>query len=173
MAVEGIRDIQKAFRGLEKAGQIRVLRNSLNAALNPPLMAARASAPRGVQSHKTYKGRVVAGGFLSRRGIKKSTRVGKDRKRVFGNVRLDSEAFYGSFIEHGWRPGLRSKGLRRSLRRRGNGGLSKERVRQLNDSRRKIAGRPWFFPAVNRTEEQAWEMFSSKMTQAIMREWSR
>lgn len=96
-----------SFRHLKEAAKPRVVRSALNAALQEGVKAARDNAPVGDEPHKTYRGRLVVGGFL-KRNIKKSTRVSKDKKEVVGNIRLSREAFYGSFIEFGFK----SKGPR-------------------------------------------------------------
>ena len=170
MAVEGLSEVKKAFDNLQKAGQTRVLRSSLNAALVPVVKALRLAAPKGTEGHKTYKGRTVAPGFLSRKGIVKGVRVSKDKTRVFGNVRLAGEAWYGSMIEHGWRTGKRSKKVRRASKRT-KGGLSSGRLKELGDKRIKKAGRPWFNPTVNSAGPKAMDAYSEKVRKTIIKEW--
>jgi len=170
MAVEGLSEVKKAFGNLQKGGQIRVLRSSLNAALVPVVKALRAAAPKGTEPHKTYKGRTVAPGFLSRKGVVKGVRVAKDKTRVFGNVRLASEAWYGSLIESGWRTGRRSKKVRRASRRT-KGGLSSGRLKELGDKRVKKAGRPWFNPTIDSLGDKTMNAYSEKVRATIIKEW--
>lgn len=151
MATKGLKEVEATFQRLEKAGQVRALRSAMNAALNPALKTLRAQAPKGSEAHKTYKGRVVAPGFLSR-SVVKSVRVARDKSAVFGKVKLRGEAFYGSMIEHGWTPGSR-KG------------------RSQNVS--KIAPRPWFHPTVDKLSDATLQAFSDKMEQAVIREWNK
>lgn len=168
MATQGLEDINRAFDNLKKGGQIRTLRSATNAALNPALKALRAAAPRGSESHKTYKGRTVAPGFLSRRGIVKSVRVSKDKTRVLGNVRLAGEAWYGSLIEHGYRPGKRSNDIKKASRK---GSLSDKRLSALGDNRVKRAPKPWFNPTVDKLSQPMLDAYSDKMEKAIIKEW--
>lgn len=98
--IQGMKGELKRFKRLERAGQARVMRSALNAALTPVLKATRRAAPKGEEAHKTHKGRTVAPGFLSR-NIKKSTKIGRDKRRVFGSVKPGPEAWYGSMKEFG------------------------------------------------------------------------
>lgn len=164
MATEGMSEILKAFKGMKAAAQVKVMRKSLNAALNPAIKELRASAPKGSKPHKTYKGRVVPPGFLSRSVIK-STRISKDKKQVFGNVRMKSEAWYGSLLEHGWRPGKRSKDVKRASKK---GSLSDSKLKSLGDNRRKIQGNKWFSKSIKRAEENVSKAYADKMFKEIM-----
>lgn len=150
MAVKGIKNIKDSFGRLEKAGQIRVLRNGANAALNPPLKALRAAAPKGSEAHKTHKGNIVAPGFLSRKGIKKSVKVSRDKRRVFATIRLLPEAYYGSFKEHGWVPKTAS-----------------------GASGRAVAAEPWFWPTLDAMEDEILEAYSNKIESSILKEWAK
>lgn len=170
MAVEGLGEVKKAFDNLQKGGQIRVLRSSLNAALIPVVKALRLSAPKGTESHRTYKGRTVAPGFLHRKGIVKSVRVSKDKTRVFGNARLAGEAWYGSMINHGWRTGKRSEKIKRASRRE-KGGLSAGRLKDLGDKRVKKAGNNWFTNTIKDIENKTMDAYSAKVRATIIKEW--
>lgn len=98
--IEGMKAAMRTFKRLERAGQARVMRSALNGALTPVLKSVRRAAPKGNAPHKTYKGRTVAPGFLSR-NIKKSTRISRDKKSVSGTVKPAGEAWYGSMKEFG------------------------------------------------------------------------
>lgn len=80
----------------------RVMKNALKQAATPVVKMARAKAPVGDRMHKTYKGRLVSPGFLSR-NIDKQAFV---TKQGTGVVRMGpkAEAFYGTqFLERGTR----------------------------------------------------------------------
>jgi HK97 gp10 family phage protein len=80
----------------------RVMKSALNFALTPAQKMAKAKAPVGDQMHKTYKGRLVAPGFLSR-SIGKVTFQTREGVGV-GLVGPQQEAFYGTtFLERGTR----------------------------------------------------------------------
>jgi HK97 gp10 family phage protein len=171
MAGKGIKEVLDSFDRLEKAAQNRVVRSAINAALNPVLKEARASAPKGKAPHKTYKGRTVPPGFLSN-SIIKQTRISKDKRFVFGTVRPKSEAWYGSLLEHGWRAGGRSKRVKRESKRQ-KGGLSQKRLAELGDTRTRVPGNKWWSNAVSRASGQVDAAFQKKMDQAIMRAFKR
>jgi hypothetical protein len=171
MASEGLDDILKTFGRLERAGQLRSLRSATNAALNPALRALRLAAPKGSEPHKTYKGRVVAPGFLSN-SIKKSVRVSKDKTAVVGRVRVEGEAYYGAIIEKGYRKGRRSSKVIRASQR-SKGGISSARLDELGDKRVKVAPRPWFNPTVKRLEKPTLDAYKDKMRKAILKEFNR
>lgn len=173
-SISGFDDAMASFAALEKAAQNRALRSAINAGLNPILKATRQSAPKGSAPHKTYKGRVVAPGFLSQ-SITKSTRIGRNKKFVFGTVRPKSEAWYGSLLEHGWRPGGRkgrSKAIK-SASRRSKGGLSAAQLSKLGDTRRKIPGNKWWSRAIERAEPEVDAVVQEKLFDRIYREWRR
>lgn len=179
MATEGLKDILDTFKRLERAGQIRALRSAANAALNPVLKETRASAPIGSEPHDTYrkgkKVRTVAPGFLSRQ-IRKKVFVTKDKKKVIGVVRPGSEAWYGSLLEHGWRPGPRSKkvkNLSSKLSKKGSGALSDDQLDKLGDVRKKKIGSKWWSRAVDRSKDKVGDAYAEKMAQAILREWAK
>jgi hypothetical protein len=168
MATEGLKNIVDTFDRLKSAGQLRVMRSAANASLTPVVKALRQAAPKGSEAHRTYKGRTVAPGFLSR-SIVKSSRIARDRSRVFAHVRLASEAWYGSLIEHGYRPGRRSGAIRAESRK---GSLSNQRLSELGDKRSvKIAPKPWFFDTVARLSDEVLDSYDDKMGKSIMREW--
>lgn len=171
MASQGLDDIIRGFDGLKRAGQLRALRSATNAALNPAVKELRAAAPKGTESHKTYKRRVVAPGFLSN-SITKSVRVSRDKTAVVGRVRLRGEAWYGSLIEHGYRTGRRSKAVIRESNR-AKGGLSSQRLDRLGDKRRRIAPRPWFHPTIERIEKPTLDAYHAQMKKAILREFNK
>lgn len=146
-SVEGFDGLIRAFDGLEKAAQNRVLRRSMNRALTPLVAELRRNAPRGKVAHRTYKGRLVAPGFLSK-NIKKSTRVKRDKNGVSGLVKLAGEAFYGKFIEHGWIPKFRNG-------KRGE----------------KVPGKDWFFPVVDRMQGEIPDRIIKEVGDQSVKEW--
>ncbi len=170
MADTGIKDIDKAFKELANAAKPKVLKQALNASLNPVVKSVKANAPVGSKEHKTYKGRTVPPGYLKRRGIIKSTRISRDKKLVTGNVRLKGEAWYGSLIEHGFKAGKRPKAVKKAS---ASGSLSDQQLSKLGDNRKKIPPKPWFKPAVERASDDVEKAYFSKMEQAILRAWRK
>ncbi len=98
--LDGVAELQKKLNKLEQAVAIRVLSSAASYAMTPVVGAARRAVPRGSVSHKTYRGRTVAPGFLSR-NIKKKTRRWKNKQGVTVMVGPTKEAFYGQFLEFG------------------------------------------------------------------------
>jgi len=80
--------------------QRKVIRAALTSATTPIVKSARQNAPHGAAGHKTYKGRIVAPGFLSR-SIKRKTRI--VGQSIITYIGTDKEAFYGQFFELGTR----------------------------------------------------------------------
>lgn len=163
--VQNAESLGKKLRQLQQAGQARVMRTAANFAMTPVLQAARANAPVGDRTHKTYKGRTVAPGFLAR-SIKKKVRLSKDKSRVYSSVSAPGEAWYGRLIELGYRVGGRSKAVKRASRKT-KGGLSGAALDSLGDSRAQVAPRPWLRPAFNANREQVKTRFADKMRQRI------
>ena len=98
--VKGAKELERKLKRLSAAASGRVIRTAVNFAMTPALKDARANAPKGGVPHKTYKGRVVAPGFLSR-SIKKKSKLARNKKTAWAWLQVDGEAFYGKFIEQG------------------------------------------------------------------------
>lgn len=126
------------------------LRAALNYAIDPAFKMARQLAPKGSRMHKTYKGRMVAPGFLSR-SITKSTRARRDQKGAAAVMKLKGEAFYGAFVGSGYRAGRRQK-------KSGGGSANLGRA---------IPGRPFMKPAVDRNQEDMTARFNDKLTAVL------
>lgn len=99
--LEGFDDLGKALSELKAATSTKAIRQSANSSLNPVVQRMRQRAPRGSRAHRTYKGRLVAPGFLSR-SIKKRSRVDARGGRVVVTVGVAKEAFYGLFYDRGF-----------------------------------------------------------------------
>lgn len=100
LAVKGMKELRNKLRALGPAAGGKALRNAASFAMTPVVQEARRRAPVGDQPHKTYKGRVVAPGFLSR-NIKKKARMLRDKSTVFVHVGMAGEAWYGGLLEDG------------------------------------------------------------------------
>lgn len=100
--VKGLNDLSRKLAALGKDMAGKTLRQSAMNATTPALKALKAAAPRGKSLHKTYKGRTVAPGFLSRSVARKSS-YKNGRARV--EIGVKKEAFYGVlFVEQGTKP---------------------------------------------------------------------
>lgn len=101
--IVGLRELQKALKELSPQKQQNAIRNAVRAAIKPTKEAAENLAPKGDEAHKTYRGRWVAPGFLSR-NINVNTSVSRDGTRIYATVGTTKEAFYGrQFLEVGTR----------------------------------------------------------------------
>ena len=97
----GGKELARKLAKLGKAAGGKALRNAATVSMTPVVKAAKAAAPKGDVEHTTYKGRIVAPGFLSR-NIKKKTFLSKDKTFVSASVGPSREAFYGTqFVEIG------------------------------------------------------------------------
>ena len=104
MATRGFRELDAQLASLAQAvgprRADRVLRSALRFAMTPSRKAAAAKAPIGTRMHKTYKGRLVAPGFLKRNIRVAVTRVKNGKASAL--LGPTKEAFYGTaFIERG------------------------------------------------------------------------
>lgn len=100
-AVEGLRELNHKLGRLELATAAKAMRASLMEATKPVVAQMKAAVPRGTEPHKTYKGRTVGGGFLSRSIIRKS-RFDKRAGKMSIAIGVKREAYYGvSFIDRG------------------------------------------------------------------------
>ena len=97
----GGKELARKLAKLGDAAGGKALRNAATVSMTPVVKAAKAAAPVGTKAHTTYKGRLVAPGFLSR-SIKKKTFLSKDKRFVAAIVGPSREAFYGTqFVEVG------------------------------------------------------------------------
>jgi len=98
---QGFKALDKKLRALGQELGGQALRQSLSAAVTPVVNTIRRNAPVGKVPHRTYTGRLVLPGFLSR-NIKKRSRLSKDRRRATVEIGVSAEAFYGPlFLELG------------------------------------------------------------------------
>jgi hypothetical protein len=101
--VEGLKELNKKLKGMSADLQGKYLQQSMGFAMTPVVKSARENAPRGERYHKTYKGRIVAPGFLSR-SIRKKTMRAKPGRLPRAVVGVKKEAYYGpAFVEKGIR----------------------------------------------------------------------
>ncbi len=99
--LEGFNELSKKLSALgEKVGS-KYLRQSLMAAALPVVKAAKADVPKGNKEHKTYKGRLVGGGFAARNIAKRSS-LSRDKRTAYVRIGVKREAYYAiSFLELG------------------------------------------------------------------------
>lgn len=98
--VIGVRKLQQRLNRIDQSTQVKFVAQSLRAAMVPMMKKARSEAPQGDEPHRTYKGRLVAPGFL-KRNIKLRRMKFKDRSRVGYSLAARGEAFYGRLREAG------------------------------------------------------------------------
>lgn len=98
--IQGALGLSKKLKMLSAQASGRAIRTSVSYALTPVVKSARSRAPKGSVAHKTYQGRTVAPGFMSR-SIKKRSKISKDKSAAYAWVALAPEAFYGIFVEKG------------------------------------------------------------------------
>ena len=95
-----MRELSKKIDAIARETSPKIAGQALRAAMKPMLKTARANAPRGKEAHRTYKGRLVAPGFLKQNiKIKKLKR--RDKTKVAYGLWATKEAWYGQLIETG------------------------------------------------------------------------
>lgn len=96
--IDGLRELDRKLAELGRQTGVKVLQQACGAAMTPVVNAARQMAPKGSKAHRTYKGRLVAPGFLSR-NIKKRTYKDKAGRWAGAFVGASREAFYGPMFQ--------------------------------------------------------------------------
>ena len=154
--IVGLEALSTKLSKLGQAAGGRSLRSATNRALTPVVNKARANAPVGTQAHQTYTGRIVAPGFL-KRNVAKKVKLSKDKTSASGMVGVKPEAFYGvNFIELGWTPGKRTKGIRALLRR----GID-------NRTNTPVPAHPWLEPAFESSQAATVALFGKLLGENI------
>jgi len=93
--IEGLNKLSKQLENLGKELGTKTLRNATRAALVPTHKKIQTLTPVGKRTHRTYKGRLVAPGFL-KRSLKLRSR--SKRGIISASVVAKDEAFYGMFL---------------------------------------------------------------------------
>jgi len=93
--IEGLRKLTAQLNKLEATLATKTLRNATRAAMVPTHKKIQALTPIGKKAHRTYKGRLVAPGFL-----KRSIKLGSRFKDGVASAAIGAkpEAFYGMFL---------------------------------------------------------------------------
>lgn len=101
MALEGVAELTKQLDALGKLEDGKAIRRGVAAGGRVVVARAKALIPKGVDAHRTYKGRLVAPGFASR-SIRSVTTLSKDKQKATAKVGVRAEAFYAvNFVELG------------------------------------------------------------------------
>ncbi len=97
--VIGLKELNDKLMELEFKTSSKAMRSAAVAAIRKTKQEMKAAAPKGRDVHRTYKGRLVAPGFLSR-SVKHSSRIGRGKLSV--SIGVKREAFYGvTFLDKG------------------------------------------------------------------------
>lgn len=98
--LEGFADLSRKLSELGAATGGKALRSALFTASLPALRSIQAAAPVGTKAHRTYKGRLVAPGFL-KRNIRRKSLLSRNKEFAIVLIGPAQEAFYSQFIEKG------------------------------------------------------------------------
>lgn len=99
--IHGMKELQKALQVIGPKMGGNTLRGALRDAAKPVLASAQSRVPVGSVSHKTYKGRLVGGGFASR-NVKMKATLSRDKRSARVMIGVAPEAFYAAqFLELG------------------------------------------------------------------------
>lgn len=164
--VIGADSLSRQLKSLQVNVGSKEMRRAVNFAITPVLQQARVRAPRGKKPFKTYKGRIVAPGFLAR-SLQKKTRQSRDRSRAYAFVWAKPEAYYGKFVEQGHYKGARNKKTKRASRR--EGALSRKRLNQLGNNRTYQPPDPFLAPAFRSNRVTMLKRFSDKIRSDIQK----
>ena len=163
--VIGTKELIQRMRGISEVGKRKTLEKAIRLSMAPMRRQAKQNAPQGEAPHRTYKNRLVAPGFL-RRNVKLKKMKFNDPYRAGYTLKAWGEAWYGSLIETGWRPGKRENAVKRASRS-ARGGLSRGSLKGLRDFRKEVPGRPWLGPAYKSTKSTVLTNFKKKMASEI------
>ncbi|WP_186297664.1 HK97 gp10 family phage protein [Sedimenticola selenatireducens] len=186
-SVKGLRELQNKLATLGPKLAGRVLRQATMNATTPAMKTMREAAPKGKQAHRTYKGNLVAPGFLSR-SIKRKSSYKNGKARVIIGVK--KEAFYGVlFVEKGTKAHdipKKEKWYQHRVPRRNGKSVTVRRKSRVTGAWRKKAlffngrvvnhvrhpgarAKPWFVKSFVKNEKAMLTRLSEQLSKKIQR----
>lgn len=97
--IRGLAELDRKLGELSQDLQVKALKSAAGSAVLPAVNAMKLAAPVGTVAHRTYKGRLVAPGFL-KRSIRRRVRI--ENGKVVVTIGVRAEAYYGVlFVEKG------------------------------------------------------------------------
>lgn len=99
--LEGVAELERKLLALGSVASVPILRAAARAGIKPAFQRAETTIPVGSETHRTYKGRLVAPGF-AKRSLRIVTRASEDGRHVSAAIGVRKEAFYAVlFLELG------------------------------------------------------------------------
>lgn len=100
-SIEGLNKLTLKLTKLSDKLAAPTLKKAASKAMIKTYQEVKAGAPVGKKAHRTYKGRLVAPGYL-KRTLKKTARAYKSKRKAIVTIKAAPEAFYGvQFIDRG------------------------------------------------------------------------
>jgi hypothetical protein len=153
--IDGLSALSKKLEGIEAATSAKLLRSAAMSATLPTFRKIQAAAPVGSTVHRTYKGRLVAPGFL-KRSIRRKSWLKGGKATVMIGVRR--EAFYGiAFLDRGTDGGI-VKAKRK---------ISSGKTVRYSYYRQAIKGHNWFAKTFESDALDIVSLFKAKLRQRI------
>lgn len=151
--VEGLAELTRRLNALELSLSTKVLRAAMRRAVRPTINKMKSAAPKGRVAHRTYRGRLVAPGFLSR-SVKARTKIDRQAGSASVIIGVLKEAWYGTLYDTGphqvtatrWNSsrGRSSTGNRKEYGRNKRGGRRSYNRQIVRVSPYTIRRVPWF-----------------------------
>ncbi len=99
--IEGLNELSLKLKKLSDGLGVKAMKDAANVAMDKTFLEVKTGAPVGKKPHRTYKGRLVAPGYL-KRTLKKSSRADRRRGKATVSIKAAPEAFYGvQFLDRG------------------------------------------------------------------------
>lgn len=154
--VIGMKQLSDKLSRMKQATAVKALRSAAMAATLPTVRKMKAAAPKGRDTHKTYKRRMVGPGFLSRSVIRK-TRKDKETNKITVSIGVKREAFYGvTFLDEGTVVTQRRQTIK-----------GKKSRRKIQIKPYKIAGHKWFKRVFENDANNIFQLFKQKLADKI------
>lgn len=96
--LEGAKELEAKLRALGAAVAVPIMRRAVRRAIKPALEKAENTIPVGSETHRTYRGRLVAPGF-AKRSLRVVTRVSGDKTKISAALGVRKEAFYAVLFQ--------------------------------------------------------------------------
>lgn len=162
IVVEGFKVLEYRLNQLERKLAVSTLRKAMRRAVKPVLAQMKAAAPRGDETHKSYKGKLLLPGNL-KESIKVVIQVDRREGSISARLGTKKEAFYGiNFIDRGPITVTQRRVSVRGAFRHGRGVRTTKQIKPYT-----LPYRPWLVDTFVRNRDRMLNSLKTELAEEI------